>query len=90
VVCEEWWEDVVVVRYLASYLVWLRIIRDEDSYLQNVPLFRRFSPHVAKTLFRLRMSLRNQNEFIRGVLELIENISRSCVVGGEKFEDSLV
>jgi hypothetical protein len=35
VVCEEWWEDVVVVRYLASYLVWLRILGDEDSYLQN-------------------------------------------------------
>jgi len=35
------------------------------------------------------MRLRNQNEFIRSVLELMEDISRrDCVVGGEKFEDS--
>jgi len=34
------------------------------------------------------MRLRNQNEFIRRVLELIEDKLRSnWVVGGEKFED---
>ena len=35
------------------------------------------------------MRLRNQNEFIRSVLELIEDkCRRDCVVGGEKFEES--
>jgi hypothetical protein len=42
------------------------------------------------TVVRLRMRLRNQNEFIRSVLELTEDkLRRDCVVGGEYgVEDS--